>query len=126
MNWYKIETIDRENRPFFWSIMAANEEHAITCFVELHPGFAGRHVAVWLDAPDIITQAAENRAKRPQCVDCRRLGGGHEDVQNVHVYQEIDDVWLGVFDLCVVHRQRGLDRGEIHRPGSIPITLTPC
>lgn len=59
----------------------------------------------------ILEAAALNRAKEPQCEQCARLGGDHEDVQATRLYRDIDGLFVGQFSLCADHRAAEAERG---------------
>ena len=60
---------------------------------------------------NILEAAAANKAKTPQCEQCARLGGGHEDVQATRLYRAFDGLFVGVYSLCAAHRAMETKRG---------------
>jgi len=80
---------------------------------------------------NILEAAAANRAKTPQCEQCRELGGDHEDVQQVRLYRAIDGLFIGRFSLCADHRaaeeKRGVQcRKSFERSTTKPVDWYEC
>ena len=61
--------------------------------------------------PNILEQAVANRAKSPQCDQCRHLGGDHVDVQATRLYRAFDGWFVGEWNLCAAHRAAEEKRG---------------
>jgi len=60
---------------------------------------------------NILEAAALNKAKTPQCEQCARLGGDHEDVQVTRLYRAFDGLFVGQYALCAGHRAAEEKRG---------------
>ena len=73
---------------------------------------------------NILEAAKANKAKTPQCEQCARLGGDHEDVQDTRLYRTIDGLFVGEYSLCAGHRAAEEKRGVQCRKGFMRSTAT--